>query len=232
MGPFAIALMIEAAAAGTIPTRTPIGSLPIAPSKVVTHVEMTRVDFLPGQIMPEHMHPVPVAGVVSKGSLAVSIGRDPVMRALRNELRSALNTAYPTGASSSYLSQAGIEFTQTGTLQLNQSVFNDAVTNGTVDLSTLFTGGTNAAGGTGAFGAINDLLTSYTQGNGTLSNVQDQLNSQVTRLTGQIDAMQARLDIQRASLQAEFTAADTAMAQMQSQSGSLANLGSSLTSSS
>jgi quercetin dioxygenase-like cupin family protein len=40
-----------------------------------------KVDFLPGQIMPEHMHPVPVACVVSKGSFAVSIGGDPVRTA-------------------------------------------------------------------------------------------------------------------------------------------------------
>jgi quercetin dioxygenase-like cupin family protein len=81
MGPFAIALMIDAAASATIPTRTPLGSLPVEPSKTVTHVEMMKVDFLPGQAMPEHMHPVPVACVVSKGSFAVSIGRDPVRTA-------------------------------------------------------------------------------------------------------------------------------------------------------
>ena len=63
-----------------IPTRTPIGSLAVAPAKPVSHVEMTRVDFLPGQIMPEHLHPVPVVCVVSKGSFAASIGRLPEQR--------------------------------------------------------------------------------------------------------------------------------------------------------
>ena len=41
---------------------------------------MTRVDFLPGQVMPEHLHPVPVVCVVSKGSFAASIGREPERR--------------------------------------------------------------------------------------------------------------------------------------------------------
>jgi quercetin dioxygenase-like cupin family protein len=68
------------AMAGTIPVRTPIGSLPVAPSKTVTHVELTRVDFLPGQEMPEHMHPVPVVCFVTKGSFLVSIGAAPVRR--------------------------------------------------------------------------------------------------------------------------------------------------------
>jgi quercetin dioxygenase-like cupin family protein len=70
-------LMAGAAAAAPIPIRTPIGSFPIAPAKPVTHVEATRVDFLPGQEMPEHMHPVPVVCFVAKGTFLVSIGRAP-----------------------------------------------------------------------------------------------------------------------------------------------------------
>jgi quercetin dioxygenase-like cupin family protein len=73
----ALAIALQATVA-PIPIRTPIGSLPVTPPKPVTQVEMTRVDFLPGQTMPEHVHPVPVACVVSKGSFAASIGRDPV----------------------------------------------------------------------------------------------------------------------------------------------------------
>ena len=69
------------AAAQPIPVRTPTGSLPIAPSKPVTRVETTRVDFAPGQEMPEHMHPVPVVCFVTKGSFLVSIGASPVRRA-------------------------------------------------------------------------------------------------------------------------------------------------------
>src|SRR3954470_21165254 len=73
-------LMAAAATAAPIPVRTPIGSFPIDPAKSVTHVETTRVDFLPGQEMPEHMHPVPVVCFVAKGSFLVSIGREPVRK--------------------------------------------------------------------------------------------------------------------------------------------------------
>jgi quercetin dioxygenase-like cupin family protein len=77
-----IALSVNTAAAAqpAIPVRTPIGSFPLAPAKAVSHVEMTRVDFLPGEVMPEHMHPVPVVCVVSKGAFEASIGRKPVRR--------------------------------------------------------------------------------------------------------------------------------------------------------
>jgi quercetin dioxygenase-like cupin family protein len=78
----AIAFVVttSTAAAAPIPIRTPIGSFPIDPIKSVTHVEATRVDFLPGQQMPEHMHPVPVVCFVSKGSFLASIGREPVRK--------------------------------------------------------------------------------------------------------------------------------------------------------
>lgn len=68
------------AIAAATPVRTPIGSFPVAPAKQITHVEMSRVDFLPGQEMPEHMHPVPVVCFVTKGSFFVSIGASPVQR--------------------------------------------------------------------------------------------------------------------------------------------------------
>jgi quercetin dioxygenase-like cupin family protein len=73
------ALVIAAAGtAAPIPTRADVGSFAINPTKTVSHIEMWRVDFLPGQQMPEHMHPVPVVCFVSKGTFAVSIGGAPV----------------------------------------------------------------------------------------------------------------------------------------------------------
>jgi len=77
---FGLAFLFAAgsAAATPIPVRTPIGSLAVAPAKSVTHVEMMRVDFAPGQEMPRHMHPVPVVCFVAKGRLLASIGSDPL----------------------------------------------------------------------------------------------------------------------------------------------------------
>jgi quercetin dioxygenase-like cupin family protein len=74
----ALAVMSSQAPSAPIPIRTPIGSFAIDPAKPVTHVETTRVDFSPGQQMPEHMHPVPVICFVAKGGFLVSIGRAAV----------------------------------------------------------------------------------------------------------------------------------------------------------
>jgi quercetin dioxygenase-like cupin family protein len=74
----AMLLIGGATSAAPIPTRNPVGSFAIEPAKSVTHVEAMRVDFLPGQIMPKHVHNVPVVCFVAKGSFAVSIGNAPV----------------------------------------------------------------------------------------------------------------------------------------------------------
>jgi flagellar hook-associated protein 2 len=153
---------------------------------------------------------------------AASIGRDPILRGLRTQLRSAVNGSYATGGASSYLSQAGIEFTQSGTLQFNKTVFDAALKAGTADVAALFSGG---AGVTGAFTSINALLASYTQTSGALSSAQDLRSAQLARMSKQVDAMSAQLALRRTALQREFTAADAAMTKLKNQSGSLASLG-------
>lgn len=71
---WAALLLIGAAPSAPIPARTPIATLAIAPGKLVTRVETTRVDFLPGQRMPAHKHTVPVVCLVTRGSFVASIG--------------------------------------------------------------------------------------------------------------------------------------------------------------
>jgi quercetin dioxygenase-like cupin family protein len=53
--------------------RTPILTAEVSPSKTVDHVQVTRLDFKPGQITGRHMHPVPVVGYVESGVFLVKI---------------------------------------------------------------------------------------------------------------------------------------------------------------
>jgi len=143
-----------------------------------------------------------------------SIARNPLFRALKNELRSTLLNAY--GAETiQTLSQLGVEFTRTGSLQVNSAQFASATASGIKSVKGLL-------GESGAFDAVHSLLTQYTQASGMIPQAQTRLKDQVTSLDAEIAAMQIRLDRQRASLQKEYTAADLAMSQLKSQSGSLA----------
>ena len=148
---------------------------------------------------------------------AGSIGRDPILRSLRTGLRTELLGAHGAEVVTK-LAEVGVEFTQTGTLQLNQARFDDAVETDGDAVRALF------AGTGGVFPAVESLLDEYAASTGVLSSVKDRLTRQIETMDDQIAAMQARLALQRATLQREFTEADAAMSRLNGQSGSLASL--------
>lgn len=149
-----------------------------------------------------------------------SIGRDPLLRGLREELRNAVTKDYTTGGAFTSLSQVGVALSRTGQLEFDETAFTAAMANGTADIDKLF-----ANGGSGAFAAIASSLDRYSRSDGLLKGVTKQLTDQSSRLSDQIASMQDRLAVRRAALQKEFIAADQAMTQLKSQSSSLAQFG-------
>jgi quercetin dioxygenase-like cupin family protein len=77
----ALLLVSAAHAQPSVPARTALAVIPIAPGKAVSRVETTRVDFAPGQAMPEHKHTVPVICFVTAGDFLTRIGDAPETRA-------------------------------------------------------------------------------------------------------------------------------------------------------
>lgn len=157
--------------------------------------------------------------LAAAGGNPSSIARDPLLRSLKAALRSTLSGQYGSGEVS-YLSQIGVEFTRTGTLQFNESRFNAAMANGTSGVSELLVG---SGSGGGVFGAVQALMTQYTASSGMIPQAQARLNTQISSLDAQMADMQRRLDIQRAALVREYTAADVAMSQLKNQSGALSS---------
>lgn len=149
-----------------------------------------------------------------------SIGRDPLLRQLRDQIRSSVVSEYATGGAYTSLSQVGVTLSRTGQMEFNEAAFSAAVANGTADIDRLF-----ANDGAGVFASIDTALDRYTQSDGLLKGVTKQLTDQSSRLSDQIASMQERLSVRRAALQKEFIAADQAMTQLKSQSSSLANFG-------
>jgi len=154
-----------------------------------------------------------------------SIGRDPLLRQMKDQVRQTLVGQSANGGAFSALSQVGVEFTRTGTMTLNATQLSDAIANGTTDLERLFAG---ADGTPGIFAILDTQLDAYTVSDGLIPGARKQATEQATRLSESIASMQDRLAVRRAALQREFIAADRAMSQLQSQSGSLAQFGSSL----
>ncbi len=152
---------------------------------------------------------------------ATSIGRDSLLRQLKNSLRNDLLGPHGSGTLTR-LSEVGVEFTTSGTLSLDTSRLDAAVATDAADVRDLF------AGTTGVFPQVNTLLDSFSGSSGFISTVKARIAQQVASMDSQIAAMQNRLAIQRATLQQEFAAADALMAQLRNQSSSLAGIGSQL----
>jgi len=71
---------LAAAQAQPVIKRTPLASHALTPPKPVSHVEVVRLDFLPGMVTPLHQHPVPVIGYVEQGAFDVQIEGQPLHR--------------------------------------------------------------------------------------------------------------------------------------------------------
>ncbi len=147
-----------------------------------------------------------------------SVGHNPLLRQLKNDVRTALLKTMGTSGITN-LPQAGIEFTQGGQLKLNSKVFADAVESHAGDIETLF------ASNTGIFASLSKTLKTYSGTGGFLSATKDRMNSQVKGLDTQIANMQDRLAKQKLSLQQEFSATDSLMTSLKSQSSSLSSIG-------
>jgi flagellar hook-associated protein 2 len=150
-----------------------------------------------------------------------SIGRDPLLRQLSSSLRSTLLGPHGSDVITR-LSEIGVSFTQAGTLELDQSRLASALTDSPDNVRNVL------AGADGAFPAISNLLTDYSQANGFIPTITSHLNDQIKAMGTQIDQMSQRLAQQRETLQQQFTEADLAMSQLKNQQSSLSSFGSSL----
>ena len=150
-----------------------------------------------------------------------SIGRDPLLRSLKDALRSASFAEY-TGGSMTKLAEIGVEFDRAGKLVLNSEVFDNAVATSATDVQTLVSG---ATGGGGAFGAFATLIEEYTDAGGLVSTIRKRIDDQVSGMNRRLDSMEAQLAVRKAALQREYIAADLAMTRLKSQSASLSSVG-------
>ena len=149
---------------------------------------------------------------------AGSLARDPMVRQVRTQLRSSLTAAYGTG-DFTRLSQIGLEFTLTGTLKLNNTVFEKALTDDAEGVMALL------AGDNGAFAGVVTALETYTSTDGLFKTSKDRLTAQVRAMDTQLFQAQDRLAVQRATLQQEFIAAEIAMSRLNAQSSALGGFG-------
>ena len=150
-----------------------------------------------------------------------SIGRDPLLRGLRDALRHAIGGDY-AGGSLTRLAEIGIGFDITGKMTLDEKIFQNRLADNSADVQVLLSG----SGGTGgAFGAMAGVVEEYTQAGGLVASTRQRIDEQIRTLTRRMDTLHAQLEIRRQSLQREYIAADMAMTRLKAQSSSLQTVG-------
>jgi flagellar hook-associated protein 2 len=155
-----------------------------------------------------------------------NIGGDPLVRQLRSSLSRVAGREVATGDSFTALAQVGLTFNRTGQLEFRNADLQKALSTDRDGVIKLFQGG---SGFDGVFDHIKAAVGTYTSGGGLLPTAQTRLNDQLTKIGDRIAEMERRLAIRKQALQKEFTAADLAIAQLNSSKNQLGSLSGSLT---
>ena len=153
-----------------------------------------------------------------------NIGGDPLVRQLRNTLSRTVTAETATGDQYTSVAQVGLTLSRTGTLEFRAADLNAALANSQQAVAALF------QGDSGAFARISQAVASYTSSGGLIPTAQQRLDSQVSKLTDRIAALERRLATRREALQKEFIATDLAIAQLNASMGQLGSLGSQVSS--
>lgn len=152
------------------------------------------------------------------------LSADSSVRALRNGL---LNAVYPTDGSS--MAAVGIQLDRFGKLVFDTDAFAEAYAEDPAAVQAAFAS-TASPGFADRVKTV--AVTASDSVTGTITGSINGSNTDIKRLQQSIDDWDIRLDMRRATLNSQFTAMETAMGQMQSQSNWLASQLSALSSNS
>jgi len=153
---------------------------------------------------------------------------DSVINSLRREIRSIITSTLGVNATTSYnrLSQVGVSFKSDGTLSLDSTTLNTAISANFNKVASLFSGtgvSTDSLGLHGFAYQLNTVLTSATGIDGSITNRKSSLQSDVRRLQARAEQEQLRLADLQQMYQRQYTALDKTVASLNSMASYLTN---------
>ena len=147
---------------------------------------------------------------VQQGVLA----SDPVLRGVVSQLRAEVSAANRNGTSYTYLSDVGIRFEDDGTLSLDSSVLSSALSTNSDGVQKLFL---STEGGIGK--RIPDLMDDFIDSlDGSVIARQDGIGASIKDIDDKILREEERIALFELRLVNEFTALETLIAQLNTQS--------------
>jgi flagellar hook-associated protein 2 len=154
------------------------------------------------------------------GSGRPPLASDPLLRSANRQLRTFFLNSHASGGSLNELMDLGISLDQQGKLQIDDAKLDTVLSSKRADVAAFFSGDTGFAK------KITDAIDGYTKAGGAIDSVEDRIKRSIEKYTSKIQDLEFRLITREQQLTAEFAAADRAISQLNSQSSSLAGLGS------
>ena len=137
---------------------------------------------------------------------------------IESRVRALFSDTYnDSDANINYLFQIGLSFDRDGVLSFDSEAFDEQIGNNIGEIQNLFT---NAD--TGFIPSLEELIESYTDSDGILSNRTEGLNTERSSLDDDIERLELRLESTEARLRARFASLDSLVSQLNSTSSFLA----------
>jgi len=154
------------------------------------------------------------------GSGRPPLASDPLLRSANRQLRTFFLNSHANSGSLDELLDFGITLDQQGKLQIDDAKLDSVLSSKRADVAAFFSGDSGFAK------KITDAIDGYTKSGGAIDSVEDRIKRNIEKYTSKIQDLEFRLITREQQLTAEFAAADRAISQLNSQSSSLAGLGS------
>jgi flagellar hook-associated protein 2 len=153
---------------------------------------------------------------------------DSAINSLRREIRSIITGTLSVNATTSYnrLSQVGVSFKSDGTLSLDSTALNTAVSANFNKVAKLFSGTGVSTDNLGLHGfayQLNTVLTTATGIDGSITNRKTSLQSDIRRLQARAEQEQLRLAELQQMYQKQYTALDKTVSSLNSMASYLTN---------
>lgn len=146
---------------------------------------------------------------------APNLAGDGTVRSLMSQMQSVFNTP-ASGGTLTYLAQIGISFQTNGTLAVDSTALNTAMTNNFSGVSNLFTSSSGFATRLNAWSTA-----TLSPGNGLISTATQSLNTAITNKTNQVTQLTARMKTLQAQYTQQYTALNMLLTHMDSTSAYL-----------
>jgi flagellar hook-associated protein 2 len=147
------------------------------------------------------------------------LSTDPVLRGLNRQIRSYLTSSQPNSGTIQNLAGLGITLNRSGKLEIDDGALDQALSENAPAVQTFLSGVSGFAA------KVGNYVASFSDVGGSLTGTETRIQKTIDSYTERVTTLEARLALRQDQLTKQFTAADQAISQLNSQANALSGLG-------